>query len=644
MTLRKATGYILRAALIIVLLFYPHFAFPQVLSDSLSPVSVQGQHKEKINDARINDFTPGQQKIIIDSVTIQQYQSQFLSNLIAQQTPVFVKSYGFNSLATLNFRGSSSAQSQLYWNGVPLQNAALGIADLSQLPIALIDNVSIIYGSSSALLGSGNVGGALLLENDAPVFDTVRKSIALSVAAGSYNQYIGSIKAKLVFHKWFFSLAAFLQSAQNGFPYTLSDGTKKHQTNSQLQSQSVMLQAGYKLNKADVLDIYFWSQLYDRHIPPALFESSSIKRQTDFSTRFLVDLKHHYLNDDWFVKASIIHDETHYLDSAIFVNALTPVFQFFFDAGWKHAIRGYDHFLLDFPVQFSWTDYHNKTQLQTKVAVVAAYDAKFFHNRLDMSLSARQETIDDNGIFSPGLNASYACSNSFALLANVQHTYRAPTLNELYFFPGGNADLKPEQGWAEDIGYKWIWNSKNYKAEFKHDLSIFSRDITDWIVWFGGAFWTPHNIQQVWSRGAETENSFRYHLNNNWYFHVGLNTSIVMATTQLSYFPNDGSLGKQIPYTPLYNGQVNIGFNFKHLYFNYNHCFTGIRYVTVDESESVAPYNIGSVQLSYDLNLHQNMLTLSAQCNNLWSQQYQVVAYRPMPGANFLFGLRLSLQ
>src|ERR1043165_3827875 len=95
-----------------------------------------------------------------------------LSTLLSQQMPVFVKSYSFNGLATLHFRGASAAQSQVLWNGVPIQNASLGVADVSTMPVLFMNKVSVVYGGSGALLGSGNVGGALLLENEQPLFDT----------------------------------------------------------------------------------------------------------------------------------------------------------------------------------------------------------------------------------------------------------------------------------------------------------------------------------------------------------------------------------------------------------------------------------------------------------------------------------------
>ena len=169
----------LRFALFSMLLFSFNEIIAQSKTDStLREVKIHSKHKIS-NDTRLNDYSPGQKVKTIDSATLQQYQMQSMANLLSQQVPVFVKSYGFNGLATLNFRGSSAAQSAVFWNGIPVQNAALGIADVSELPVSLMNRVNIVYGGSAALWGSGNVGGALLLENDAPVFDTSKRKLSV---------------------------------------------------------------------------------------------------------------------------------------------------------------------------------------------------------------------------------------------------------------------------------------------------------------------------------------------------------------------------------------------------------------------------------------------------------------------------------
>lgn len=616
--------------------------YAQQVTDSLPAVKIHGRHKQKTShDVRINDFTPGQKKVVIDSILLQQYQLQSVSNLLSQQTSVFIKSYGFNGLATLNFRGSSAAQSQVLWNGVPIQNAALGVADVSQLPVLLMNNVNIVYGSSAALLGSGNVGGSLMFENDKPRFDTIdTKKVTVSAGIGSYGQQMTGIKGMFHNNRWFVAATLFGQSSQNNFKYTNTDGVEQRLPNSQLQSVAAMLQLAYKLNATDVVSLYAWHQNYDRRIPPALFETGSVKEQKDASTRLLLEWKRSKAKYEWYAKTSFIKDNTQYSDPAISLQAELPVYQSYTDIGWKHTINSNSKLLLFIPVQLSWTTYNNTNQQQAKVAIAVAYDVKLAHQKLDLAVNMREEAIDNTAVFSPGINASYMLTDWLSLTGNVQHTYRTPNLNELYFFPGGNASLKPEQGWGEELGYQLHFSVAPH-ISFTQNVSLFSRDIQDWIIWFGGSIWTPHNISEVWSRGLETENKLTWNV-GKWNCYLALNTSYILATTQSSYALNDGSIDKQLPYTPRYNGQMNLGFAYKHLRANYNHTYTGYRFMTVDESEYISPYNTGNLQISYDFLVDKYPVSFTSQVNNIWGQQYQVVAFRPMPGTNWLLGFKVT--
>ncbi|MGN6566939.1 MAG: TonB-dependent receptor plug domain-containing protein [Flavipsychrobacter sp.] len=618
----------------------------QQVSDTLKAVQVHGARKlRRSNDERLNVFSPGQKVTSIDSVTMQQYQNQNLANLLSQQTPIFIKSYGFNSLSTLNFRGASAAQSIVLWDGVPIQDASLGIADVSQLPVLLMNKVNLVYGSSAALWGSGNVGGALLLETEQPFFDSNGKS-SLSVAggAGSFQQYTGGLKSSFSSKRFFFSLDVFGQTAKDNFRYKTAADTTAQMPNARLKGGSVMGQAAYLLGNQNVLRLSVWYQDYYREVPPALFEAASVKNYANNSLRLLLDWNKQTTRNTWYAKASLISNQMHYNDSLSLLNTSNTTYQYYFEAGWKYKLGNNSQLLIFVPLQAAKivTVDTAESQQQTKSAIAAAYDVKLFHDRLDIAINGRAEVINTVGVLLPGANASYRLTNWLSIRANVQKTYRAPTLNELYYDPGGNPNLKPEQGWNEDAGYTLKLKPAS-QLSFYHDLSVFNRVIDNWIVWFGGAIWTPHNIATVHSRGVETENRLQWQLNNNWSLHLGLNTSYIIATTQSSYITNDNSIGKQIPYTPRYNGQLNAGFGYKHLYLNYNHTYTGYRFLTTDESEYILPYNAGNVQLMYDLTIGHYPLSLSVQCNNIWDQQYQVVAYRPMPGINWLAGVKLTL-
>ncbi len=619
----------------------PFAVFSQTKDSTLRDITIQGK-KNPSNEAKVNEFSPGQKIKTIDSATLQQYQMQSMSNLLAQQSSVFIKSYGVNGLAILNFRGSSAAQSMVLWNGVPIQNAALGIADISTIPVSLMNKVNIVYGGSSALWGSGNVGGALLLENETPVFEPGKKSLTVSGGAGSFSQFMGALKGSVSGKKFYFSANAFVQSAQNDFSYMNIDSVKVRMHNGALQSGSLLLHAAVK-DTPLTINAYLWLQQYDREIPPALFEPYSAKKQTDRSSRLLVDWQREVGKSTLNGKLAYISDRVSYKDGSISLNTENNVRQVYLELGWRKHLGKFGQVLIFAPCQLSWAGIGPKdgdTVQQERAGIAGAYEIKLFKQRLNVALNVREELIDGKDIFLPGANASLRLTDWLLLRANVQRTYRTPTLNELYYFPGGNKNLKPEHGLTEDAGYAVKANV--LKVTVSHDLSVFNRDMKDWIYWVGGAIWTPHNIAEVNSRGVETETKLGYAI-GKWKLQIGLNTSYVLATTVRSYIQNDGSVDKQIPYTPRYNRQVNVGCSFKAFTVNYNYTYTGYRFTTTDESYWLTPYETGNLQLMYNTTLRKHSLQFIAACNNIWNAQYQVVDQRPMPGTNWQLGFKVGV-
>lgn len=634
-----------RVALLIVMLLCFFTSDGQTAADTLREVKVKGKRKRLLsNDERINTYAPGQKVTTIDSITLQQYQFQSVANLLSQQSPAFIKTYGINGLATLNFRGASAAQSQVFWNGVPLQNAALGISDVSLLPVSLMNKVHIVYGSSAAMWGSGNVGGALVVENEKPYFsDSMALHHAVYAVAGSFNQYQLGGRSVLSADRWYIAANGFYQSAHNNFSYT-DNGAKKYMDNAALNSGVGLLQVVHKLDEENTIGITAWYQQYYREIPRALFEAQSQKNQRDESIRLLADWNYAGRKLNISSKLSYIRDYMHYRDTMALLNSKNSSNQIYAELGFNYRFNSHHRFLLSLPVIIAWVDSATvkSTNTQNRFAAAVNYLFSHFNDKLHIAFNIRGEVVDRNSFLLPGVNASYALTDWLQLKINAQRTYRVPTLNELYYNPGGNRNLKPEQGWSIDGGY--AVNTRNtLRLVFNHELSVFNRMIDNWILWFGGAIWTPHNIATVHSRGVETDNKLAFNI-KKWKLHIGVNTAYVLSTTVSSYIAGDGSISKQIPYSPRYNGQANIGFSYKALYVNYNHTYTGYRFITVDESQWLMPYNTGNVQLLYTLPFKAHSLQFTAQCNNIWNRQYQVVNARPMPAINWLFGLRLNIN
>ncbi len=80
----------------------------------------------------------------------------------------------------------------------------MGVSDVSLLPVSLMNNVNLVYGSSSAMWGSGNVGGALVVENEKPHFDTanVFSHSVYAVAGSLVSISWGCVRVQYVSGMW----------------------------------------------------------------------------------------------------------------------------------------------------------------------------------------------------------------------------------------------------------------------------------------------------------------------------------------------------------------------------------------------------------------------------------------------------------
>lgn len=609
----------------------------------LKEVRIQQRKKRnfKLQDERLNSFNKGAKILTIDTALLQQYELQSLAQLLTQQVPVFVKSYGINSMATLNFRGSSAAQSQVLWNGIPLNSAAAGITDVSMLSVSNFESINIAYGGSAALLGSGNISAAVLLDNQFFTDDTLPQwRTKLGAEYGSFGQLKLNVQERYSNKKMMLSLKLMHQQAENNFDYKNVNGNESKMQNAKLNANSLLINFGYKIAARTQFKFSAWLQNYDREVPPALFETASQKKQQDFSMRFLAQAHHlSKSNAKWYSKTAYTQDRMQYQDPSILLQTQNAVQQLYQEFGWKKQLKPQHEVLVFVPASIAWTLATNDTMVryQKKIALAAAYQYSTFKERLTLAASLRAEQINTQSILLPGGNAAFIVHPYFKIRANIQGTYRAPTLNEWYYQPGGNPALKPERGLATDAGYE-LNLPINKRWQLKHDASFFNRNINDWIIWFGGSIWTPHNIAKVHSRGIETFNSLHWQ-RGHWHAHLGLNTSFVLATTAQSYLPNDGSIGKQIPYSPRYNGQANAGISYQQLSLQYNHTYTGYRFITIDESQYLKPYNTGNIYLNYTAQWQGLAYSLKLHYNNIWNSSYQVVAQRPMPFANWIVGL-----
>ncbi len=107
--------------------------------------------------------------------------------LLSRLAGVRVLQYGgLGSYATVSIRGSSANQVLLFLDGVPLNNAYLGVANIADLPLGDLERIEIYRGFSPPHLGSSAIGGAINLVSFAGD-DGKASRLTAGVTAGSYG-------------------------------------------------------------------------------------------------------------------------------------------------------------------------------------------------------------------------------------------------------------------------------------------------------------------------------------------------------------------------------------------------------------------------------------------------------------------------
>jgi iron complex outermembrane receptor protein len=223
-------------------------------------------------------------------------------------------------------------------------------------------------------------------------------------------------------------------------------------------------------------------------------------------------------------------------------------------------------------------------------------------------------------------------------LANNSHL---PTLNDLYYLPGGNPNLQSEKAILAELGVSDEFSTGN--SHIKSGISLFHSNIHNWIIWlptFQG-YWEPSNIDRVISRGIEANiswegqyKSVRYGLKGNYAFTATENRST-----------NSPVYGNQLPYIPLHSANLNVNFSWSRFYLDWIWNYYSKRYTTTANSEetysdSLYPYLMNNLQLGMKIPIKTNSLSIECKALNIFNEDYRTVLQRPMPGRNYQFVLR----
>lgn len=605
------------------------------------------------------DYTSSTKQQSVDSTFLQNLSHADLGEVLSSYTPVYIRSYGKGSLATASFRGTGANHTQLMWNDFRVNSPMLGQSDFSMVPTSFFDKVELYYGGASLAKSEGGLGGNICLYNKP--FATTSPMVYLVQSIGSFNTYSTSAGLNLGKKKFNSDTRIIFQTAENDFTYyndAIAPPQEMQQRNASYRNGGFTQQFHFRPNANQTISLASWTQWNHREIPPVMSKAEANKNlkeyEDDFFSRNTLAWAYHKnktklkVSGAWFFEnyeyhQELFNDNSGQTDTIIdSQNETNGVFlKVNYTTSFKYGIALSAGMNNDYD-QVKSNNYATfKSRNSTGIFVKLEKD---FIERIKLSLLTRAQLTDGDMLpLMPllGLNIKLLNKHDFYFRGSVSRNYHLPTLNDLYWNPGGNEDLGPEDGYELEGGLNYIV-SPGGKLLIKADLTAYATRVNNWIQWVenGTVFWTPENISKVFSRGLECSVQIQGEAGRvNYLFYTQYaftrTTNISEQSVEL------GTDAQQMIYIPEHAANAYLKLAMYGFSFDWNIHVVGEQNAV---GEQLPAYILNDLSFGKVLHFGGSSFNIRCRANNIFNTDYQSVSARAMPGRNFEFIIKYNFN
>ncbi len=660
---------------------------------ALLPWNSSAQNKEKkdwtlhIPEATVYADRPmkeiGVQQQKFDSLKLKENIALSMADILTFNSAIFVKNYGRATLSTVAFRGTSASHTQVTWNGMRINNPMLGMTDFSMIPSFFIDDASLLHGTSSVNETGGGLGGAVKMSSKPAQNEGFGLQYIQGI--GSFQTFDEFLRLTYGNRNWQVSTRVVFSSSPNDYEYRNHDKKEniydeemniigqyypiERNRSGSFQDFHLLQEAYYNTGRGDRLGLNAWYIHSNRELAML---TTDYGNEMDFDNRqreetFRGILSWDRMRDHWKLaaKGGYIHTWMAYDYKRDVGNGIMA-----------HMTRSrseintfYGQVESDYSLNKRWLFTANLSAHQHFVVsrdknIILQEGNKgivgYRKGRIEMSgsVSAKWRPIDRMGLaivlreelcgqeWTPIIPAFFidgvlSEKGNVTAKASISRNFRFPTLNDLYFLPGGNPDLRKERGWTYDTGFSFAFREENVYA-LTGSANWFESFIHDWILWLPTTkgFFSPRNIKDVHAYGIELHGDLTVALSQEW--QLGLNGTYSWTPSINEGEPisqADQSVGKQLPYVPEHSSTVSGRLTWRNWSFLYKWCYYSERYTMSSNDISLTGklphYFMSNISLEKTFSFTWADFSIKGAINNLFDEEYLSVLSRPMPGINF---------
>ena len=648
----------------------------------------------KIPEVRVVGQRPmkeiGTQQTKFDSIVLKENIALSMADILTFNSSIFVKSYGRATLSTVSFRGTSPSHTQVTWNGMRINNPMLGMTDFSMIPSYFIDDASLLHGTSSVNETGGGLGGAVKMSTT----PAQNRGFGLQ-----YIQGIGSFKTfdeflRLTYGNdhWQVSTRAVLSSSPNNYKYRNHDKKEniyddemniigqyypiERNKSGSYRDFHLLQEVYYNTGRGDRLGLNAWYINSNRELPMLTTDYGDDmafdNRQREQTFRGILSWDH--IRSNWKVAAKagyiytwMAYDYKRDVGNGIMAHMTrsrsktNTIYgqaegEYYIGKKWLFTanLSAHQHFVesRDKSIILQEGNKGIVGYIKARIELSGSASVKWRPiDRLGLSAGIREEMYGTE--WTPIIPAFFVDGvlskvGNITAKASISRNFRFPTLNDLYFLPGGNPNLRKESGWSYDAGLSFAVGRKGIYS-LKGSASWFDSYIHDWILWLPTTkgFFSPKNIKDVHAYGVELQANLDVALAKEWQLSLDGTYSWTPSINQGEPISAaDQSVGKQLPYVPKHSASVTGRISWRKWSFLYKWCYYSERFTMSSNDISLTgklpKYFMSNISLEKELSFRWADLSLKGTVNNLFNEEYLSVLSRPMPGINFEFFIGIT--
>jgi vitamin B12 transporter len=597
---------------------------------------------------------------VIDGEYISRSGSITVGELLETNGAAEIRRYGNSGLATVSVRGLAADQTLIMINGVRINSPQNGMVDLSTIPLYGIKRIELHRGGASSLYGSNALGGIINIITEVPGENTSFAEVYAGIGSFGFGRL--NVRGGLQSGTYGLAISAGTERAQDDFSFTsrfVPDGRTLRRLNADYTYRHMSIDGRYRFGEEKNLRYFLKFSGADRGAPgPFVGGIQSGARQTDnhiqtavtysdlFAGRWLVRVTPHYLYTDILYRDPDVQfggsqlesrsatgqiggsiDVTGSLHRSLLLTAGSEISRAHIDAdNISGGVRRLDL------VTFAGLSWEIPSFGNTRIILYPSLRYDKLRN-----LSGSSAISYDQITWRVGLNIRPLAYERFVLRASAGRNFKAPNFNDLYWMPGGNPELKPENSDSYDAGFRL--SLPVFSGSFTFDGSVFYVQTRDRIVWQPGSIasiWSPVNFDDVRSTGVE--------LNGGWSAPNGLIDLSVTYLLQDVYarFSESSAEKRFLPYVPgeTLHGTVSLTLQPAHVSFQPR--YVGHRYVTGGGSQYLAAYVTADLHIDLNFRLYMFSAAAGVQIKNILDESYELIQNYPMPGREYRLTLRMS--